>query len=143
MLIIFLLMFNTYFFKTYFKILLKGLPTDHIWRYISKSWKRITANVTSTVFSPMNLLMVFCWWYVILTMRNTNGKTKTSMKLNNFFCLLYVKLTDEYINGMKCVIFFFCSLCPSVNLLVHLLPTDHKLPARFFLMNCFHLWACW
>jgi hypothetical protein len=53
-LIIFLLLFNI-FLKKYFKILLTGLSTNHIRRYILESWKRITANVIAIVNSSIEL----------------------------------------------------------------------------------------
>ena len=142
----FLLLFNIFVLKKYFEILLTGLPTDHIHRYILERWKRITENITTTINSLMKLQMIFYRWYVIFIDKYTDGQIKTPTELHMVFRQLYDKLHEGNTNGMKQVK-FFGTLCLSVNSLINLLlmnsPTDYKLQTRVFSMDYFRPWVHW
>jgi hypothetical protein len=56
--------------------------TKHTIQYIPESWKRIIINITINAISPTYLPMLFCQWYVIFTLENTNENRKTSIKLH-------------------------------------------------------------
>ena len=86
---IILIDFNILFLIFFFKNITDGVTNEiSLPVYSRESWKRITVNVTATINSPIELQMVFCWWYVIFTNGYTYGQIKTPMTLHMIFPLV-------------------------------------------------------
>jgi len=117
-LIIFLFMFNKFFKKYYFKILL----TNNIRRHILESWKKLLQILLLLLTLRQNYK-----WYVIFTYEYTDEQIKTPTELYTVFYRLYGKLLKKNINNMKRVNFYFDVLCLSINVLINLLLKDQNL----------------
>lgn len=139
-------MFNRLFLKNIFKLWRTKLPTDLLCWYIPKNWKRITANVNTTVNSSMKSVR----WYIPESWKrksaNVTVTVNSLMELYMFLLSMLCQIVPRKLLTEWNNIFFFVhdlSIKPFINLLTTDLPTDQKLLMSVFPKNILYPWSRW